>query len=147
MGRLVEVFVPGEPAPGGSKRAFVVNGRAVVKDDCRRNGPWRDRVASFAREAHPGPPLEGPLALTMTFVLARPKGHYGAGRHSGRVRPSAPAHPTVKPDTTKLVRAAEDALTGVLWRDDTQIVRQTAAKRYACPGEAPGLRLAVEEVA
>jgi Holliday junction resolvase RusA-like endonuclease len=40
-------------------------------------------------------------------------------------------HPTVKPDLTKLLRAVEDALTGVVWRDDSQIIHQVVNKEYA----------------
>ena len=52
-------------------------------------------------------------------------------RKDGTLKPSAPKHPIVKPDTTKLMRALEDALTGICWRDDTQVVIQTAHKAYA----------------
>lgn len=136
----IEFFVPGIPAPGGSKKAFVVKGRAVVTEDSKRNKPWRDRVASVALESHAGPPLEGPLALSLRFVLARPRGHFGTGRNAGKVRASAPPYPAVKPDTTKLLRAVEDALTGILWGDDAQIVAQAAAKGY---GDRPGCHVQV----
>ena len=41
---------------------------------------------------------------------------------------------TTKPDVDKLARAALDALTGVLWADDSQVVSLHAQKEYA--GEA-----------
>ena len=41
--------------------------------------------------------------------------------------------PDTKPDLTKLVRAAEDSLRGVLWRDDAQVVRQVTEKRWGEP--------------
>jgi Holliday junction resolvase RusA-like endonuclease len=137
---LITFFVPGLPAPGGSKRAFVVNGRAVVTDDCKRSKPWRVTVAAVAQEFHTGCPLDGPLALELVFVLPRPKGHFGAGRNAAKVKPSAPPYPAVKPDTTKLVRSTEDALTGICWRDDTQIVEQAARKVY---GDRPGVLVSV----
>ena len=37
---------------------------------------------------------------------------------------------------TKLVRAVEDALTGLVWRDDAQVVVQTVRKRYGHPERA-----------
>jgi Holliday junction resolvase RusA-like endonuclease len=39
--------------------------------------------------------------------------------------------PVVMPDATKLLRGLEDALTGVVWHDDAQIVSQHVEKRYA----------------
>jgi Holliday junction resolvase RusA-like endonuclease len=141
----VTFWIPGTPATAGSKRGFVVpkTGRVVVTEDCRRSRPWRATVAGIAAGLFPDGPLDGPLAVTFEFALARPKGHYRTGRNAHLVRPSAPAHPTSKPDTTKLVRAVEDALTSVAWRDDAQVVEQRATKRYA---RAPGVRVTIRRL-
>jgi Holliday junction resolvase RusA-like endonuclease len=137
----VDFFVPGLPAPGGSKRAFAhrSTGRIVVVDDSGERGKsWRDRVAAFAREAWPHGPMAGPLDLNVTFALPRPKWHYGSGRNARTVRNSAPYFPTSKPDATKLLRALEDALTGILWSDDAQIIFQHISKVY---NDEPGARV------
>jgi Holliday junction resolvase RusA-like endonuclease len=150
MSECVEFFVPGVPAPGGSKKAFVVNGRAVVKDDAKHNRGWRATVALAAREAMAGrPPLEGPLAMAFVFVQARPRGHFGTGRNAGTVRDSAPDFPATRPDALKLARSTEDALTGICYRDDAQTVALFVFKVY---GDSPGClviarRLVAGEVA
>ena len=71
--------------------------------------------------------LTGPLSLTVTFYLRRPKCHRCA---SGALKPDAPLYPTSKPDTTKLIRSIEDALTSVAWVDDALIVNQHGYKRF-----------------
>lgn len=136
----ISFFVPGVPAPGGSKRAFVVNGRAVVTDDCKRNKPWRQAVTLFAADAYHGDPLTGPLVVEVVFTMPRPKSHYRTGKHAGVVRDDAPAWHTKKPDATKLLRALEDALTGVLWTDDAVIAEQRVDKVY---GNRPGAYVTV----
>lgn len=78
-------------------------------------------------------PRAGPLALAVVFYRPRPQGHFGSGRNSGRLRDSEPGYPTTKPDTTKLLRGVEDALTGILWRDDSLVCVQQAEKRYGEP--------------
>lgn len=131
---MISFFVPGVPKPGGSKRAFVnpKTGRAIITDDCKGNRDWRAVVADSARlHTGDGPPLDCPLRLEVVFHLLRPKGHFGSGKNAGQVRSSAPAFPTVKPDTTKLLRALEDALTGIIWRDDALVVEQEVSKRYS----------------
>jgi Holliday junction resolvase RusA-like endonuclease len=138
--------VLGEARPGGSKRAFVVKGRAVVTDDAGKSGKtWRRDVqlaANAALEQAGGfELLAGPLVVRMTFYRRRPKAHYGA---RGALLPSAPAYPTVKPDALKLARAIEDALTGLIWRDDAQIVAGAQAKRY---GEPERVEISVTELA
>jgi len=80
--------------------------------------------------------LDGPLELHVIFYAPRPKGHYGSGRNSGVLKHHAPAYPIVKPDVTKLLRAVEDAITGICWRDDAQVVVQHAEKRYGEPARA-----------
>lgn len=52
-------FVAGVPAPGGSKKAFIVNGRANVTDDCKRNAPWRNSVSITASATHQDDPFSG----------------------------------------------------------------------------------------
>jgi Holliday junction resolvase RusA-like endonuclease len=127
-------FVPGIPVPGGSKRGFVVKGKAVLVDTSGRRGKnWRVSVQAAAQTAYDGgEPLRGPLRLEVTFSMRRPKAHY---RTNGRLKDSAPLWALVRPDATKLLRALEDALTGILWVDDAQIVKQHVEKIY---GPRPG---------
>lgn len=133
---ILRFFVPGIPAPGGSKRAFrnKKTGAMLITETCKRAKPWRDRVASVAQETMTGPPLDGPLWMSLTFFMRRPKGDYGTGRNAGKLKTSARPYPTTTPDRTKLLRAFEDALTGVLWRDDTQIIGGPVEKCYAEDG-------------
>jgi len=129
----VSFNVRGVPAPGGSKRAIRTrSGRIVLIDACKRNKAWRTLVAVAARQALGGAGvLQPPLALFIEFRMPRPKSHYGS---DGTVRPNAPWAPTVRPDATKLLRSTEDALTGILWSDDAQIVEQRVCKSYAVNG-------------
>lgn len=71
--------------------------------------------------------IDGPCMLTVDFYMPRPKWHFGK---SG-LRSSAPRYPTTRPDATKLLRSTEDAMRGIVWRDDSQVVRQNVCKWYA----------------
>jgi Holliday junction resolvase RusA-like endonuclease len=141
-GEAFRFTVYGQAKPGGSKKAIPHprTGRPMIVEDSK-NKPWRQEVAGAALEALAGVtrPLfaDEALAVEFTFVRPRPLGHYGA---SGSVRSSAPAHPVTRPDVLKLARAAEDALNGIVWRDDSQIVHETLVKVY---GEPERLEVAV----
>lgn len=126
--------VYGVAAPAGSKTAGVSkSGKVFVRDDAKKGKPWRQNVAQAAGEAMNGTGLlDGALELRLTFYVPRPKSHYGANG----LRPSSPLYPTKRPDVTKLIRAVEDALTGIVWRDDAQVVRQHATKLYGEPARA-----------
>lgn len=147
----IEFFVPGTPETAGSKRTFIMkikdrpgtsakDYRAIVTDDNPRGEKWKKKCAAMARVAHQGQPLTGPLQLDVTFILARPIGHFGTGKNAGVLKPGAPQYPTVRPDATKLLRCIEDGLTGVLWADDATIVAQHVFKEY---GPTEGARVAV----
>lgn len=138
--RCVEFVVPGRAQPGGSKRAFIVQGRARVVDANKNVAAWKDRVAFEAVRAMNGRPLlEGAIELRLSICLARPKGHYT----KKGLRPSAPARPTTRPDLTKYERAIEDAMTGLVWRDDSQVTNKATAKEY---GDSDRVRIGVIEL-
>lgn len=129
------VFVPGEPAPQGSTRAFVVNGHANITHDNSKTLPWRTAIqAEILRQAGKLRiefPESEPVSLSMEFVLPRPK-----SEPKTRTRPH-----TRKPDGDKLARAVGDALSGLVYRDDAQVTRMTWSKRTAETGEVPGARI------
>lgn len=145
---MIEFDVVGTPAPQGSKRGFVnkYTGKvAMVESSSERVKSWRSDVRDAALKVAPDIAPRGPVAVRLWFRVARPRGHYGTGRNAESVKPSAPYHPAVKPDLDKIVRATLDALTGVLFADDCQVVDLTTAKRYA-DGERTGARIVVENL-
>jgi Holliday junction resolvase RusA-like endonuclease len=129
----VRLFVPGTPAPQGSKRFMRHSGtgKPIGLEDNPRTRDWRTVVASEAqfmaarlRETDPDfAPLDGPLFAALVFWLPKPAS-----------APKRRRYPDVKPDLSKLLRAVEDSLTGVLIRDDARIVRASVAKGYGEPG-------------
>ena len=122
-------FVRGIPAPQGSKRAFNVGDRAVVVDvNPRKLKDWRSAINSVLQDKWEGPPLEGAVSVELNFQLLRPPSV------SEKKRP----YPSVMPDIDKLARAALDAMTGIVFRDDAQVVLLMVEKVYV---EESGLQL------
>lgn len=134
----VEFTVYGSPKPAGSKRAFVSGGRARVVDANPKAKPWKQQVTQMAIDSQfnetedPGLPVfsDGPVSLSLLFVLKRPKAHY---RSNGDLKLDAPHFHTNAPDGLKLARGVEDALSGVAYRDDSQVARLTVLKQYGEP--------------
>lgn len=105
---------------------------------------WREDVRYAGRMAMGDrAPIEKPtpLAVRFSFDRPRPAGHHGTGRNAGVLRPGAPRSPVTRPDVLKVARAVEDALTGVCWDDDSQIVVEQIEKRYG--GSQGGVIVAV----
>lgn len=146
---MIAFTVPGTAVPGGSKRPVLAgNGRLRTVDSSGARGrDWRATVADVAfQHMRDREILDGALDVRMEFVVARPAGHYRTGRNAGQLRPGAPEHPVVRPDVLKLARLAEDAMTGVCWRDDSQTVRLIASKRYATVLESPALHVRIRHL-
>jgi Holliday junction resolvase RusA-like endonuclease len=125
--------VHGTPVPQGSMRTLG-KGRPTIADNRGKLEPWRAAVASAAAEATNGAgPLTGAVRLDVTFVFPRPKAHYRTGKYAGQLKSSAPNRCATKPDVDKLLRAIGDALTGIAFVDDAQIVEIVARKHYGIP--------------
>ena len=144
----ISFFVPGIPAPGGSKR-FVgfgkKTGRAILIDDAgQRNKDWRSIVGlcgSAAMREKAIASFTGPLRVKFDFVMPRRKGDFSS---KGDIKPSAPFYHTTKPDALKLARRTEDALTGIVWNDDAQTAMLELSKRYADKGEPCGCQITIQ---
>ena len=135
----------GTPRAQGSKRALPrKDGRGVLLvDSSPESRRWRDAVRQVVAEQRGNaPPMAGPIALRLVFVLQRPKSHYRTGRYAGQLKPNAPRLHASKPDIDKLARCVLDALTGVVWRDDAVVAVLQAKK---CYGELPGVLISASK--
>ena len=83
--------------------------------------PWRSVVALAAKEAmldvQDMALIEGAVSVDLLF-------HFVPGKTVKR------KHMTTKPDADKLSRAILDSLTGVVWKDDSQVIDLRARKVY-----------------
>lgn len=139
------ITVYGMPGPQGSKKFVGMSkaGRGILIESSAKVKPWRQDVIAAWREQNPSyAGFLGPLRVSMTFTLPKPK--------------SAPktrvTYPDRKPDLSKLVRSTEDALTDAgAWEDDARVVELTAAKRYPNEGpdalSSPGCVIRIERIA
>lgn len=128
--------VYGIARPKGSSKSFgfyrkdaggnslVKNGKPVIgtvtTSDNKSLKGWEDSVRAAIQERAAGVFFEGPVAVRITFALPRPKS----------LSKSVIAH-LKKPDLDKLARGSLDAMKGVLWNDDSQVVELSVRKVYA----------------
>ena len=133
---MIDWFVPGQPSAQGSKRP-VGNGRFIESDPKLKS--WRALVAETCPK---GTFFDGPIRLTAVFQYLRPQAHYGRRKGERYLKDDAPHFKSSKPDADKLARALGDALTGVIYKDDAQIVMLEIVKVYA---DVMGVRIEVSE--
>jgi len=137
----LEFRVNGIAQQAGSKRAFVPKGwtRPVLTDSNRNLKSWQQLVADQASQAIDQLPasdralLVDGVRVSVSFYLPRPVS-----------LPKRCVVHTKAPDLDKCVRAIFDALSGVCYRDDSQVVDLVATKRYAAPAVVPHVIIRVE---
>ena len=136
--RSVTFDVVGIAQPKGSTRAFMPKGARfpVVTSDNPRAKGWQQLVAEQARTVAAGGVFLGPVVLRVAFALPRPVS-----------LPRRVLFHVKKPDLDKLLRATNDALTGILYRDDSQIVEIHATKHYAHEITAPHAMITIADYA
>lgn len=154
MTRAITFFVPGEPQGKGRARAY------VKKDKYRR--PMRNRhgniaighytpdktrsyeeeIAWRAVDARNEAPFTGPVRVTIDIRKGIPESW---PKWKKEMAIAGEILPTTKPDTDNVEKAIKDALNGVLWLDDSQVVEDQKTARYTA--DRPGVQVVVEPLA
>ena len=150
--RALHITVLGQPAPQGSKRAFINSrtGRAhVIESSHDRVKSWRQAVLEATLNNVIQPAFQaftGPVTVSMTFRMPRPRSHYRTGKNAHLLKDSAPPFPSGTPDLSKLARSTEDALTDAgAWADDAQVVRYDLLEKVYASGDLPGATITIRE--
>ena len=124
------IWVPGKATPQGSKKGFVINGRAILVDASEGNKAWRAHVTQRVKEHRDYIRYKGAVNVTMSFYMERAKSNKSAFMMQ-------------KPDIDKLCRSVMDALTdSEVIEDDSRVVSLTAHKHWA-DTQSPGVFITI----
>jgi Holliday junction resolvase RusA-like endonuclease len=153
-GTQIKFVVFGVPRTKGSARAFVpdawakdaarrgVTPKAVVRNDNEKAKDWQlkvsDAVVSAMANSNTQSFPTGPVVLEVWFYFPRPK-KFLTKKWAGVDVPH-----TTKPDADKALRCLKDALTKILYGDDSQVTDVCAHKRYVAAGESPRAEVTVQ---
>ena len=133
-GNVARFSVPGEPVGKGRPR-MTKSGHAYTPE---KTAVYENLVKVEFQRQCPGYFIaEGPVRLRIVcrFPLAKSDSQKKrAAKLSGAIRP------TKKPDIDNCIKAIADALNGLAYTDDTQIVTVYAAKWYS---EIPGVEVTI----
>ena len=131
----ITLQIYGDPVAKGRARVFrdkARNTRAVTPEKTRK---WEDSIKLQAIEQMRGKQMiEGAIGLTLHFYRSRPKSLAKKRWHT--------AMPTTRPDLDNYIKAVKDALNGIVWRDDSQIITLIASKYY---GDRSGVLVEIAE--
>jgi crossover junction endodeoxyribonuclease RusA len=104
-------------------------------------GEWKALVVAAGRPHRPPQPLDGPLCVSIDFVLRRPKSLMRKRDPEGEV------WCTSKPDRDNLEKAVLDALKQDGWfLDDALVCDGPVRKFYHAKNGVPGARITIAEL-
>lgn len=116
--REFRAVVLGDPVAQGRPR-FSRRGGFVKAYDPAKCRDYKTYVRMIAAQHAPASPVEGAVVFSLRIYRAIPKGmpkYKRAAALAGTLRP------TTKPDVSNVLKGVEDALKGVWYKDDSQII-------------------------
>jgi len=128
MANNIVIVVRSAGAPQGSKRHL---GNGVMIESSQRVKPFRQDVKYAAAEVIPADwDRAADMAVKVDFHFRRPQSHLTT---KGALTKNAPLYPVGRNigDLDKLCRSLLDALTGVVFHDDSQVIDLVSRKRYS----------------
>lgn len=139
--RMIRFTVPGEPVGKGRPRV-VRNGGTTRTYTPERTASYENLVKiEFERAQAKG--YGAGVALMMQIIA-----YYAPAASDSKRRKAAKLNgdirPTKKPDADNILKVIADALNGLAYDDDAQIVEARIVKRYA---EAPRVEVEISEAA
>lgn len=141
---MIVFTIPGEPVSQGRPRAGKIQrgpkrGQTVLYDPIESK-TYKRYVSLIARQHAPKTPLEGPLSVRIKIYRNIPK---STTKKDRALISEGIKRPITKPDNTNYAKGIEDALNGIIYKDDSQIVDLQIQKYYS---DDPRVEVRVQEI-
>lgn len=122
------------------RAAYNSRSRHIVVYDPRQTHEYKQRLRQLAQKQYTQPALSSALKVDVSFYRPVQKS-ISAIERARRI--NGEHRPVVKSDIDNYIKALFDALNGVVWQDDKQIVDLSAHKFYS---DKPRIEIEVEPV-
>ena len=140
MTRRLDIYIAGTPVGKGRPRFVRATGRTYTPEKTASFENLLRLEAQRVMRLNGAGLLDGPLDVSICAYFPVPKS-YSKRRQAACL--GGDERPTKKPDPDNILKMI-DALNGVVWHDDAQVVTATIRKFYA---REPGLLLRISEAA
>ena len=119
---MITVFtIPGKSIPKARPRATMISGKALVYTPTQTK-QFEKYVKLVAAQHAPRELLTGALEVQLDFFLPRPKS-----------LPIKIKYHTKKPDIDNLAKSVLDAMEGIIYVNDAQVISLLVTKDYGAP--------------
>lgn len=118
------IYVPGEPVakarPRVGKQNHIYTPKKTLAHESKIREEWRENYLD--------PPSKNLVSLSIRFYLTRPK----------KIPKDFPEYPGKRPDIDNLIKTVLDALNGLAYEDDKQVIKIKARKEWSPTPEGVG---------
>jgi Holliday junction resolvase RusA-like endonuclease len=136
----MKIVIIGEPVAQGRPR-FARQGAFIRTYDPEASRSWKQTARLIAIEQmREQSPLCGAIELRISIHRKIPQSW---SRKKQERALSGFLRPTSRPDTDNYIKSVQDALNGIVWKDDSQVVALIADKWYS---DKPRIEIDVREV-
>ena len=116
--------------------SFLIKTRPKPQQRHRSNGRFqydpsskdKNKFLLQAKQFAPAKPITKDVELSITFCYKRPRNHYRSKNKELILKDDAPYYKSSKADLDNLVKFVCDALNGIFYKDDSQVVQIYASK-------------------
>ncbi|MDQ0158997.1 RusA family crossover junction endodeoxyribonuclease [Alkalibacillus salilacus] len=123
---MIAFTIHGQPVAQGRARATTFKGQARMYDPAKSKH-YKHYVQLSAAQHKPSNLLKGPIDLTVRVYRPIPK---SMPKYKRKLIDDGQLRPTTKPDVDNYLKAIKDALNGIIWHDDSQVVNVHIEKYY-----------------
>ena len=128
----ISFTVYGNPVPKARARTVRLKNGFTTTYTPKKTEQWEDMIRLQILKHRPEKLLDSAIALKAVFVLQRPKSI-----------PKKRKYPETKPDLDNLLKSLTDAMEGIIYTNDSRIVKKEVEKVY---GDPPRVEVEVEVI-
>lgn len=127
---LLKIVIPGSPIGQGRPKFTTINGHAKAYDPekSRNYKAYVKMLATQAMKETGFERIDGPCNVVIQAYFEVPKSKSKKFREAALLDQ---VRPTKKPDADNIVKAIQDALNGLVYKDDACIVNLSCEKFYS----------------
>ena len=120
--KTIAFTVYGNPVPKARARTVRLKNGMTTTFTPGKTADWESMIRLQTLEHKPDKLLDQALAIKAVFVLQRPKSV-----------PKKRQYPETKPDLDNLLKSLTDAMEGIIYTNDSRIVKKVVSKEYGDP--------------
>ena len=130
MSNVLSFEIPGQPIGQGRPKFSTINGhaRAYDPEKSRNYKAYVRMLATQAMKETGFERIDGPCAVVIQAYFEVPKSKSKKFREAAL---NGLERPTKKPDLSNIIKGIEDALNGLVYKDDSSIVSLKIQKYYS----------------